>query len=49
MNNPEKHRFVDRVKTIEERLLIIVNPMSKKGSLLASRVRSLIRREGMNL
>ncbi len=49
MTNPEKHRFVDRVKTIEERLLIIVNPMSKKGSLLASRVRSLIRREGMNL
>lgn len=49
MTNPEKRRFVDRVKTIEERLLIIVNPMSKKGSLLASRVRSLIRREGMNL
>lgn len=49
MTNPEKHRFVDRVKTIEERLLIIVNPMSKKGSLLAARVRSLIRREGMNL
>lgn len=49
MTNPERHRFVDRIKTIEERLLIIVNPMSKKGSLLASRVRSLIRREGMNL
>lgn len=49
MTNPEKHRFVDRIKTIEERLLIIVNPMSKKGSLLASRVRSMIRREGMNL
>jgi len=49
VTNPDKHRFVDRVKTIEERLIIIVNPMSKKGSLLASRVRSLIRREGMNL
>ena len=49
MTNPEKHKFVDRVKTIEERLIIIVNPMSKKGSELAGRVRSLVRREGMNL
>lgn len=49
MTNPEKRKFVDRVKTIEERLIIIVNPMSKKGSELACRVRSLVRREGMNL
>jgi len=49
VTNPEKRRFVDRVKTIEERLIIIVNPMSKKGSELAGRVRSMIRREGMNL
>ena len=49
MINPERRRFVDRIKTIEERLLIVVNPMSKKGSELASRVRSLIRREGMDL
>lgn len=49
MTGSEKTRFVDRIKTIEERLLMIVNPMSKKGSEIASRVRSLIRREGMNL
>jgi diacylglycerol kinase family enzyme len=49
MTNPEKRKLVDRIKTIEERLLIIVNPMSKKGSELASRTRSLVRREGMYL
>ena len=49
MTNPERRRLVDRFKTIEERLLIVVNPMSRKGSELASRIRSLIRREGMDL
>jgi diacylglycerol kinase (ATP) len=49
MNNPEKRRLVDRIKTIEERLLIIVNPVSRKGSMQASSVRSMIRREGMYL
>lgn len=49
MTASEKHGFVDRIKSIEERLLIIVNPMSKKGSVLASSVRSTARREGMNL
>ena len=49
MTNPERRKLVDRIKTIEERLIIIVNPMSKKGSELASRIRSIVRREGMNL
>lgn len=49
MTNPERRGFIDRVKTIEERLLLIVNPRSKKGSEFASRVRSMVRREGMNL
>ena len=49
MTNPERLRFIDRVKTIEKRMLVVVNPMSKKGSELASRVRSLVRREGMDL
>lgn len=37
------------MKTIEKRLLIIVNPMSKRGSQIASGVRSMVRREGMDL
>lgn len=49
MTNPERRRLIDRIKTIEERLLVVVNPMSKRGSEKASSVRSLIRREGMNL
>jgi len=49
MTNPEKRRLIDRIKTIEERLIVVVNPMSKRGSEKASTVRSLIRREGMNL
>lgn len=49
MTNPEKLRFIDRIKTIEKRILVVVNPMSKKGSELASRTRNLIRREGMDL
>lgn len=49
MTNPERRRLVDRIKTIEERLLVVVNPMSRRGSEKASSVRSLIRREGMNL
>src|SRR5450756_242635 len=49
MTNPEKLRFIDRIKTIEKRILVVVNPMSKKGSKLALRTRSLIRREGMDL
>jgi diacylglycerol kinase (ATP) len=49
MTNPERRRLIDRIKTIEERLIVVVNPMSKRGSEKASHVRSLIRREGMNL
>lgn len=49
MTNPEKRRLIDRIKTIEERLIVVVNPMSRRGSEKASHVRSLIRREGMNL
>jgi len=49
MTNPEKRGLVDRIKTIEERLIMIVNPMSRKGAERASWVRSLVRREGMNL
>jgi diacylglycerol kinase (ATP) len=49
MTNPEKRRLVDRIKTIEERLIVVVNPMSRRGAEKASSVRSLIRREGMNL
>lgn len=49
MTNPERRRLIDRIKTIEERLIVVVNPMSRKGSEKASHVRSLIRREGMNL
>lgn len=49
MTNPEKRRLVDRIKTIEQRMLIIVNPMSKRGPQIASGVRSLVRRAGMDL
>ncbi|MHB8896307.1 MAG: diacylglycerol/lipid kinase family protein [Candidatus Geothermincolia bacterium] len=49
MTNPERRRLIDRIKTIEERLIVVVNPMSKRGPEKASHVRSLIRREGMNL
>ena len=49
MTNPERLRFIDRMKTIEKRMLVVVNPMSRKGSELASRTRSLVRREGMDL
>ena len=49
MTNPERRRLIDRIKTIEERLIVVVNPMSRRGSEKASHVRSLIRREGMNL
>ncbi len=49
MTNPEKRKLVDRIKTIEKRMLIIVNPMSKRGPQLASSVRSMVRREGMDL
>lgn len=49
MTNPEKRRLIDRIKTIEERLLLVVNPMSKKGSESASNIRSMVRREGMFL
>lgn len=49
MTNPEKTSLVDRLKTIEKRLLVIVNPMSRKGSELASKVRSMMRREGMDM
>jgi len=49
MTNPERRRLMDRIKTIEERLIVVVNPMSKRGPEKASHVRSLIRREGMNL
>ncbi len=48
MTNPEKRKLIDRLRSIEERLLIIVNPMSKKGSELAGRLRSMLRREGMS-
>lgn len=48
MTNPEKRKLIDRLKSIEERLIIIVNPMSKKGSELAGRMRSMLRREGMS-
>ncbi len=48
MTNPEKRKLIDRLKSIEERLLIIVNPMSRKGSELAGKVRSMLRREGMS-
>jgi diacylglycerol kinase family enzyme len=49
VTNPEKRRLVDRIKTIEKRMLIIVNPMSKRGPQIASGVRSLVRRAGMDL
>lgn len=49
VTNPERRRLVDRIKTMEGRSLMVVNPMSKRGSELASRIRSLVRREGMNL
>lgn len=49
MTNPERRRLIDRIKTIEERLIVVVNPMSRRGAEKASSVRSLIRREGMNL
>jgi diacylglycerol kinase family enzyme len=49
MTNPERLRFIDRMKTIEKRMLVVVNPMSRKSSELASRTRSLVRREGMDL
>jgi len=42
-------RFLDRIKSIEERLLLITNPMSRKGSEIASRIRSMVRREGLFL
>jgi hypothetical protein len=41
MTNPERRRLIDRIKTIEERLIVVVNPMSKRGSEKASHVRSL--------
>lgn len=49
MTNPEGLRFIDRVKTLEKRMLVVVNPMSKNGSELASLTRSVVRREGMDL
>lgn len=49
MTNPERRKLLDRVKTIESRLIVVVNPMSKRGAEKASHVRSLMRREGMNL
>lgn len=49
MTNPEKQRFVDRIKNLEERLLMVVNPVSMKGAEKASNVRSMVRREGMYL
>lgn len=49
MTNPEKQRFVDRIKSLEERLLMVVNPVSKKGAERASSVRRMVRQEGMVL
>ncbi len=48
MTNPEKQRFVDRIKSLEERLLMVVNPVSKKGAEKASTVRRMVRKEGMD-
>lgn len=42
-------RVTDRLKSAEERLLMIVNPKSRKGSEKASGVRSMARREGICL
>ncbi len=49
MTNPEKQRFVDRIKSLEERLLMVVNPVSKKGAERAAGVRRMVRKEGMDL
>lgn len=49
MTSTEKRRIVDRLRHIEERLLMVVNPVSKKGTARASDVRSMVRREGMYL
>lgn len=46
---PEDADFAQRIKNLEEKLLLIVNPMSKKGLEVANRVKSLIRREGIDL
>lgn len=49
MTNPEKQRFVERLKSIEERVLMVVNPASMRGAERASNVRRMVRREGMYL
>ncbi len=49
MTSTEKRRLVDRMRHIEERLVMVVNPVSKKGTEKASDVRSMVRREGMYL
>jgi diacylglycerol kinase (ATP) len=49
VTNPEKQRFVDRIKSLEERLLMVVNPVSKKGAEKAAGVRRMVRKEGMDL
>ncbi len=49
MTSTERRRLVDRLRTIEERLLMVVNPVSKKGTERAADVRRMARTEGMYL
>jgi len=49
MKSSERRRILDRLKNIEERMLMVVNPVSKKGTERASDVRRMARREGMDL
>lgn len=47
--NPDKHRVLDRLKNTDEHSLMVVNPMSKKGTERASNVRRMARRGGVDL
>ena len=49
MANPDKHRVLDRLKSSDDHHLMVVNPMSKKGTERASNVRRMARREGVDL
>src|SRR5450759_4593534 len=49
MKSSERRRILDRLKNVEERMLMVVNPVSKKGTERASDVRRMARREGMDL
>jgi diacylglycerol kinase (ATP) len=49
MKSTDRRRILNRLKNTDEHTLMVVNPVSKKGTERASDVRRMVRREGMDL